>query len=121
MTLLELTVVILVLLSLIALLFIGARGWKRGSDRAMCILHINALQKAVRGLANVNNLSPGDSLPGLESRLIGSGGYFEALPDCPGGGGYTTAGDDVPPIGELYMNCDLSVSLQHVPAEFAEW
>ncbi len=33
MTLLELTVVILVLLSLIGILFIGARAWKRGSDR----------------------------------------------------------------------------------------
>ncbi|MBC7981098.1 MAG: prepilin-type N-terminal cleavage/methylation domain-containing protein, partial [Armatimonadetes bacterium] len=34
MTLLELTVVILVLLSLISILFIGARAWKKGSDRA---------------------------------------------------------------------------------------
>lgn len=31
MTLLELTVVILVLLSLISILFIGARAWKKGS------------------------------------------------------------------------------------------
>lgn len=38
MTLLELTVVIMVLLSLISILFIGARAWKRGSDRTGCIL-----------------------------------------------------------------------------------
>ncbi len=34
MTLLELTVVILVLLSLISILFIGARAWKKGSAPA---------------------------------------------------------------------------------------
>ena len=34
MTLIELTVVILVLLSLISILFVGARAWKKGSDRA---------------------------------------------------------------------------------------
>ena len=38
MTLIELTVVILVLLSLISILFVGARAWKRGSDRAGCII-----------------------------------------------------------------------------------
>ena len=48
MTLLELTVVILVLLSLISVLFIGARAWKKGSDRAACILNIRNFQQAVR-------------------------------------------------------------------------
>ena len=54
MTLLELTVVILVLLSLISILFIGARAWKKGSDRAGCILNIRNVQQAVRGYANMN-------------------------------------------------------------------
>ena len=49
MTLLELTVVILVLLSLISILFIGARAWKKGSDRAGCIMNIRNVQQAVRG------------------------------------------------------------------------
>jgi type II secretory pathway pseudopilin PulG len=49
MTLLELTVVILVLLSLITILFIGAQAWKRGSDRAICIINIQNVQKGVRG------------------------------------------------------------------------
>ena len=39
MTLLELTVVILVLLSLITILFVGARAWKRGSDRSANIMN----------------------------------------------------------------------------------
>ncbi|MGC4017627.1 MAG: prepilin-type N-terminal cleavage/methylation domain-containing protein [Luteolibacter sp.] len=46
MTLLELTVVILVLLSLISILFIGAKAWKKGSDRAGCIMNIRNLHRA---------------------------------------------------------------------------
>ena len=49
MTLLELTVVILVLLSLISILFIGARAWKKGSDRSANIMNIRNVQQAVRG------------------------------------------------------------------------
>ena len=56
MTLLELTVVILVLLSLISILFIGARAWKKGSDRAANILNIRNVQQAVRGHGNMNGI-----------------------------------------------------------------
>ena len=56
MTLLELTVVILVLLSLISILFIGARAWKKGSDRSANILNIRNVQQAVRGHANMNGI-----------------------------------------------------------------
>ena len=48
MTLIELTVVILVLLSLISVLFIGARAWMRGSDRANAALLIRNAQQGVR-------------------------------------------------------------------------
>jgi type II secretory pathway pseudopilin PulG len=54
MTLLELTVVILVLLSLISILFVGARAWKKGSDRSANILNLRNAQQAVRGHANMN-------------------------------------------------------------------
>src|SRR6218665_206335 len=54
MTLLELTVVILVLLSLISILFVGARAWKKGSDRSTNILNLRNAQQAVRGHANMN-------------------------------------------------------------------
>jgi prepilin-type N-terminal cleavage/methylation domain-containing protein len=40
MTLLELTIVILVLLTLVSILFIGARAWKKGSDRAANIMNL---------------------------------------------------------------------------------
>ena len=44
MTLLELTVVILVLLSLITILFIGARAWKKGSDRSTNLINLRNLR-----------------------------------------------------------------------------
>jgi len=55
MTLLELTVVILVLLSLITILFVGARAWKKGSDRSANIMNIRNCQQAMRGYANMYN------------------------------------------------------------------
>jgi len=61
MTLLELTVVILVLLSLISILFIGARAWKKGSDRSANIMNLRNCQQAMRGHANMNELKVGDA------------------------------------------------------------
>ena len=52
-TLIELTVVILVLLSLISVLFIGARAWLRGSDRATAALLIRNAQQGMRSQSNI--------------------------------------------------------------------
>jgi type II secretory pathway pseudopilin PulG len=60
MTLLELTVVILVLLSLISILFVGARAWKKGSDRSANIMNIRNTQQAMRGHENMNELKATD-------------------------------------------------------------
>ena len=59
MTLLELTVVILVLLSLISILFIGARAWKKGSDKSANLMNLRNTQQAMRGHQNLNNLATG--------------------------------------------------------------
>ena len=59
MTLLELTVVILVLLSLISILFVGARAWKKGSDRSANIMNIRNTQQAMRGHENMKGLLVG--------------------------------------------------------------
>jgi prepilin-type N-terminal cleavage/methylation domain-containing protein len=126
MTLLEVTVVILVLLSLITILFIGARGWKRGSDRALCIVNIQNIQKGVRGYSNLYDISPGASVPGLRSKVIGMGRFVESVPTCAAGGvysfGLTTGGEDtVPQVGELYMECDRAGVDEHVPTEYSDW
>jgi prepilin-type N-terminal cleavage/methylation domain-containing protein len=121
MTLLELTIVILVLLSLITLLFIGSSAWKNGSDRVLCIMNLQTVQKGVRSYANMHGHSPGTSVPGLESEVIGFGRYVEAMPECPGTGSYTSTGDLIPDIGDLYLECTLSSSGNHEPLSADDW
>jgi type II secretory pathway pseudopilin PulG len=121
MTLLELTVVILVLLSLISILFIGARAWKKGSDRAGCIMQIRNVQQAVRSYANMNGVNAGATVTGLNALVIGAGKFVEKTPVCPAAGTYTNLGDTVPSVGTLYMTCSLSASDTHVPGSFSDW
>jgi len=80
MTLLELTVVILVLLSLISILFIGARAWKKGSDRAASILQIRNAQQAVRSYANMNGKNPGEADANIVTEVFGPGKFIETNP-----------------------------------------
>ena len=125
MTLLELTVVILVLLSLITILFIGARGWKRGSDRALCIINLQNVQKGLRSYANLYGFGEGSSVPDLKNKVIGMGRFVENTPSCAAGGSYSfggTAGPDtIPPFGELYMRCDLEILEEHLPPDHTGW
>lgn len=132
MTLLELTVVILVLLSLISILFIGARAWKKGSDRAASILQIRNVQQAVRSFSNMNGLNPGDGATEitakgfgtLESEVFGPGKFIENDPTAagashPAGTGYayapTTAGT-IPLIGTLYLEVTGTDAADYMPA-----
>ena len=120
MTLLELTVVILVLLSLISILFIGARAWKRGSDRAGCIMNIRNVQQAVRSHANMQGINIAGTI--VASDVIGSGKFVERAPSCPGSGVYDIAAPTiVPAVGTLYMTCGLSATEGHVPANILDW
>ena len=123
MTLLELTVVILVLLSLISILFIGARAWKKGSDRAGCVIQIRNVQQGVRSYANMTGLNPGTSVSGWNAMVIGSGKFVEKSPVCPATGTYTYAADTaIPAIGTLAVTCSLAASpTLHVPASYTEW
>lgn len=117
MTLLELTVVILVLLSLISVLFVGSQAWKHGSDRAGCILQISQVQHGVRSFANLygyvaeQNVAPLD----LNSEVIGPGKFVENSPDCPGSGTYSFKPNEIPKIGSIYMTCSLKTNENHQP------
>ena len=121
MTLLELTVVILIMLTLVAILFIGANAWKNGSDRVLCILNLQSVQKGVRSYSNLTGRDPGETVPGLQSEVIGFGRFVETMPACPAQGSYTTTGDLIPPIGSLYLECSLSASGAHEPLNPDEW
>ena len=113
MTLLELTVVILVLLSLISILFIGARAWKKGSDRSANILNIRNVQQAVRGHGNMHGVIQGSTTPAVTGGAIlaadifgaagdGVGGYLK-LPSAVATVTYTTPNATNTPPGVLYL------------------
>jgi len=127
MTLLELTVVILVLLSLISILFVGARAWKKGSDRAGCIMNLRNIQQAMRGDQNMKGKSPGSS--GLDiNNIIGSTGYLANAPTCPGDSAvytYTPAATgNYPATGTLYASCGnatAAIKAEHVPNSVSDW
>ncbi len=120
MTLLELTVVILVLLSLISILFIGARAWKKGSDRAASILQIRNVQQAVRSYSNMNGQNPGATVTGLKAEIFGAGKFIENDPTLgthPASGvSYAIAADTViPVIGTLYMTTSGTDAADYAP------
>jgi prepilin-type N-terminal cleavage/methylation domain-containing protein len=75
MTLLELTVVILVLLSLISILFVGARAWKKGSDRSANIMNVRNAQQALRGHQNTRGFIATDTI--VQTDIIGATGYIK--------------------------------------------
>ncbi len=135
LTLIELTVVILVLMSLVSILFIGARGWKNGTDRATCILKIRSVQMATRSYQNLYGFNPG-GLPlasggtqNIAEHLFAKGYIEQDIYDnikgtkkCPGNGTYSTPFPEVfPQVGSLYMVCSLSGTSNHVPQIHADW
>ena len=87
-------------LSLISILFIGARAWKKGSDRAANILNIRNVQQAVRAHANVRALNIADTLPSTE--IVGTGKYLNSV-TAPNTDITYTYGAAVPAIGTLYL------------------
>lgn len=121
LTLVEMSVVIFALILLATLLLTTARAWLQGSDRAMCIVNIQAVQKGVRGFANMSGLGPGETVSGLEAKVVGSGRFFVELPVCPASGSYTLGGDQIPDLGTLYMTCSFEPTLRHVPDDILGW
>ncbi|MEP4078758.1 hypothetical protein [Haloferula sp.] len=121
LTLVEMSVVIFALILLATLLLTTARAWLRGSDRAMCIVNIQAVQKGIRGYANMSGLEPGAIVSDLEAEVVGTGKFFVELPICPANGSYTLGGDQIPGMGTLYMNCSLGGALDHVPDDTLGW
>lgn len=123
MTLLELTVVILVLLSLISILFVGARAWKKGSDRSANIMNARNIQQAVRGHQNMYNMNFGDAL--ADSLIVsadGLTGYLKTPTPPAGLAAYTYTGD-VPAQGVLYVTNDHLIGEYGFAstAEHADW
>lgn len=119
MTLLEMTVVILVILGLIGILIVSGRSWMRGSNRSGCIMNIRNMQNAVRAHQNIHQLKTGSALD-ISTDVIGPENYIKEAPQCPEGGHYTPL-TQIPPAGQLVITCDLSGPYGHQPTEYAEW
>lgn len=135
LTLLELTVVIATLLALVSVLFVGSRAWKRGSDRTCCILALRNMQIATRSYQNLYGYNYGghpyaDGGTQNIAQHLHSKGYIESsiynqsrgVQKCPSGGNYDCPLPDIFPMeGQLYMQCSLAVTENHMPAKHAEW
>ena len=135
MSLLELALVITVMLSLVGIVFIASKAWKRGGDRAHCVLTLRNMQVAARSYQNLYGYNYGGR-PYAENgtqdiaRLLFDKGYIErklfeqAKGDqpCAGGGSYVCATPDIfPPAGQLYLACSLQTSEGHRPEVGPDW
>jgi len=113
-----LQIVVLAILFVISFLFVGARAWKKGSDRAGCILNQRNVQQAVRGYQSLHGLKPGDPIPWAE--IVGPGKLLEKEPTCPAAGEYEFSERILPPETPV-MTCSKADAEQHVPKDFTGW
>ncbi|MGC4015421.1 MAG: DUF4190 domain-containing protein [Luteolibacter sp.] len=104
----------------IPVLFIGARAWKKGSDRAYCIMYHRSVQQAVRQYESDNHLKPGDPIDWSKVMLDPSAAAT-GRKGCPTGGTYTLS-STIPPVGELVVKCPHeSDENRHEPVHHETW
>ncbi len=127
MTLIELTIVILVLLTLISVLFIGAKAYKDGADNATCILNQEQVQKAIRSHQNMNAKNDGDTF--TKTDIFGDENdsskvgilAFPTEPTDPDTA-YTENGSGIyPAVGSPYITCATTKGEVHAPESFQGW
>ena len=126
-TLIELTVVISMILSLISALFVSANYYKEAADKAACITLISQHQKAVRAHQNFKGLANGDSISA--SDFYGEGKAFEIEPSCPHGGGKYSILGEIPSAGVAFATCaeydsstgSVDKSQAHNPESLKNW
>ena len=92
----------------------GSTTWKASSDRATCIHNIRKVQQAVRGHSNINDLNIGDP---ISWNIIED---YVPRPTCPAGGTYTLK-PTIPAVGTLACTCSLAESEEHEPDDHEYW
>ena len=95
--------------------FVGARAWKRGSDRAACILNVRNVQQAIRSYQKMNDIQIGAPIPWNE--IFGEGHFLEKRPICTGADRYTYA-ETFPAVGKLACECSHA---EHAVPNHADW
>ena len=114
----EVTLVVAVLLGLITVLFLGVAAYKKGSDRATCILNISTVQKAMRSYANLYQLNEGDAIS--QGQIVGPDKMIETAPTCPAQGMYTY-NLTIPPVGTAHLSCEINGMEEHKPTSSTGW
>ncbi len=135
MSILELTVVVAILLALVAILLVGTTAWKRGSDRAACVMTLRNVQIAARSYQNMYGYDYGGTPAEIGgSRDIAehlySKGYIESKlyaqvrgeAPCAAGGTYNCpVPEHFPESGSLFMRCSLAGAQEHEPSVHGDW
>ncbi|GEM_PF-6762583 len=122
-TLIELTVVIIVMLTLISVLFFLGAGYIKSSNRTVCLTNQSKLQKAMRGYQSLNQLEEAST---FQWTSLNDDGYIAdaTLIYCPSDKQpYVEAPEGVvPPIGDRVAPClDSNYATDHTPTELALW
>ena len=123
MTLIEVTVVMVVLLTLIWVFYFSATAYIKASNRTACLANQANLQKAVRGFQNLNQLPETSTF--IWSALDSNG--FITNPSslyCPTNAAkYLSAADGViPPLGTRAAPCvDLDYAVEHTADSLAQY
>jgi hypothetical protein len=112
---------ILACLVVLLALVLFALWWKRGSDRAACIINIRNVQQAVRGYSGMNNCQP--TAEQMWKDIFTGPRRFLDTPKCPSGGTYTfhKPSNICAPPGFVFLTCSHAESLNHKPDHTADW
>lgn len=128
MTLIEITVVILVILTLVSVMFIGANIYKQSTNRANCILTISHIHQSVRVNQNLNDRQP--LVDALEwDDIIGEDKFIVTMPRCPKNSGRYLLEDYYPAISVVAVVCqtdgkngtDSAGPRDHFPSHVRGW
>lgn len=98
-TLVEIAIAIGIIVFLLGALGLTGVYIRSESDKKLDIATQKRIQDAVRAVAGIEGLSPGDNFP--SSKIIGTGKWFESAPLTPKGNAYTYL-DVVPDVGTPY-------------------
>jgi hypothetical protein len=93
---------IVAIVSIVPAMFVGARAWKMGSDRAACIMNQRQIEQVVRTYQDANGLSEGDPLD-LEKALTDATGA-PLTTTCPNGDALIISGT-IPDEGDPVVTC----------------
>lgn len=131
LTIIEVTLVIGVMMSLITMLFVAVRAWRVGSDRSKCILNQRQMQVSMRSYQSMYGFADGATPPGgnilellREMDFINEKLYLSAIGDrpCPAGGIYAVGlPDHFPDQGTLFMSCSFAESRNHEADSIGTW